>query len=230
MKDFSQSRNRLNVAEKLFRYKWGRNEDVNIFQVVNYERIGPPTDMWGVGVICYILLSGKIKMMVAYLFRKKISWWLVSMLLVIMICAQAFPRSWERRMERRSAISTGDASTIKPNIVIIIYLSPIPFVFQCELWLRGARVWQHHQRGKGEQIINTSTPSLPKLAIISWQLLETRQDFISSLLTRRPHLRLTAVASLLHDWLQVGSGYWLLVQWLVAFPVGYLLAVCGRLL
>jgi len=35
------------------------NENVNRFlKVVNYERIGPPTDMWGVGVICYILLSG----------------------------------------------------------------------------------------------------------------------------------------------------------------------------
>ena len=55
----------------MFRYKWGRNEDVNIYQVVNYERIGPPTDMWGVGVICYILLSGKIKMMVVNLFRRK---------------------------------------------------------------------------------------------------------------------------------------------------------------
>ena len=33
------------------------------------------------------------------------------------------------------------------------------------------------------------------------------QDFISSLLTRRPHLRLTAVASLLHDWLQVDDDH-----------------------
>ena len=45
-----------------------------------------------------------------------------------------------------------------------------------------------------------------------------KQDFISSLLTRRPHLRLTAVASLLHDWLQVGSGYWLLAGY---DPVGW---------
>ena len=35
----------------------GFNKDKHL-KVVNYERIGPPTDMWGVGVICYILLSG----------------------------------------------------------------------------------------------------------------------------------------------------------------------------
>ena len=80
------------------------NENVNRFlKVVNYERIGPPTDMWGVGVICYILLSGKTEIMVVYFVNER-----SIMLTIVMIRVKAFPRSWERRMERRLAISTGD--------------------------------------------------------------------------------------------------------------------------
>jgi len=90
-------------------------------EVVNYERIGPPTDMWGVGVICYILLSG------------------------------FSPFMGETDGETFSNINSVNYDFEEPEF---------------------------------DNITSEA------------------KDFISSLLTRRPHLRLTAVASLLHDWLQ----------------------------
>jgi len=90
-------------------------------EVVNYERIGPPTDMWGVGVICYILLSG------------------------------FSPFMGETDDETFSNINSVNYDFEEPEF---------------------------------DNITNEA------------------KDFISSLLTRRPHMRLNAVASLQHDWLQ----------------------------
>ena len=61
--------------------KWAEINILNTLQVVNYERIGPPTDMWGVGVICYILLSGKTEIIVNYFVNKR-----SIMLTIVIIC------------------------------------------------------------------------------------------------------------------------------------------------